>query len=182
MTASEPSLPGAPLVSNDCQESGLWLWHGETPPQGAASPPASPDRSSSPVERIADLVGSTARRARWMGPPMGWFLIGFAAFVMAHALSGKGQLLRIRSLLRPNPRHQRPPLCLNLRHQRPPLRPNRNHRRAQRCRPAPRRRPACRSRSWVKYRSRRGQLPKRWPDETNTYQPNGGHRGGRGSP
>jgi hypothetical protein len=85
MTASEPSLPGAPLVSNDGQESGFWLWQGETPPQGAASPPAG---SSSRVERIVDLVGSAARRARWMGPPTGWFLIGLAAFVMAHALSG----------------------------------------------------------------------------------------------
>jgi hypothetical protein len=92
MTASEPSLPGAPLVSNDGQESGLWLWQGETPPQGAASPPASPVGPSSRVERIADLVGSAARRARWMGPPTGWFLIGLAAFVMAHALSGGGPI------------------------------------------------------------------------------------------
>jgi hypothetical protein len=92
MTASEPSLPGAPLLSNDCQESGLWLWHGETPPQGAASPPASPAGSSSRVERIADLVGFAARRARWMGPPTGWFLVGLAAFVMAHALSGDGPI------------------------------------------------------------------------------------------
>ena len=47
-----------------------------------------PARPPSRVERIAHLAGSAARRAWWMGPSSGWFLIGLAAFVMAHALSG----------------------------------------------------------------------------------------------
>jgi hypothetical protein len=99
MMASDPSSPAAP-ISNDRQEPGLWLWQGEAPsqgealpqgeplPQGEAPPPASPARPPSRVERIAYLAGSAVRRARWMGPSSGWFLVGLAAFVMAHALSG----------------------------------------------------------------------------------------------
>jgi hypothetical protein len=94
MTASEPSSPGAAPISNESQKSGLWLWQGEAPPQdeappqGEASPPALVARFPSRVERIAYLAGSAARRVLWMGPLGGWFLIGLAAFVMAHALSG----------------------------------------------------------------------------------------------
>jgi hypothetical protein len=89
MTASEPSSPGAAPLSNDSQEPGLWLWQGgEAPPHSEAPPPASPARPPSRVERIAYLAGSAVRRARWMGPAGGWFLIGLAALVMAHALPG----------------------------------------------------------------------------------------------
>jgi hypothetical protein len=89
MTASEPSSPGAAPLSNDSQEPGLWLWQGgEAPPHSEAPPPASPARPPSRVERIADFVGSAARWARRMGPSSGWFLIGLAALVMLHALSG----------------------------------------------------------------------------------------------
>jgi hypothetical protein len=92
--ASDPPSLGAAPISNDRQEPGLWLWQGEAPPQGEtlpqgeAPPPASPARPPSRAERIAYLAGSAVRRARWMGPSSGWFLVGLAAFVMAHALSG----------------------------------------------------------------------------------------------
>jgi hypothetical protein len=49
---------------------------------------ASPARPLSRVERIAYLVGSATRRARWMAPPTGLLLIGVAAWVMAYALPG----------------------------------------------------------------------------------------------
>ena len=94
-TASQPSSPGAAPISDDSQEPGLWLWQGEAPleseapPRGEAPPQSeAPARPPSRVERIADLAGAAARRAGWMGPPTGWFLIGLAAFVMAHALPG----------------------------------------------------------------------------------------------
>lgn len=89
MTASQPSSPGAAPISDDSQEPGLWLWQGEAPLESEAPPQSeAPTRPPSRVERIADLAGSAARRAGWLGPPSGWFLIGLAAFVMAHALSG----------------------------------------------------------------------------------------------
>lgn len=88
---TESSSLGAAPISNDSQESGLWLWQGEAPPQSEAPPPAPPARPRSRVERIVDLVGSAAvLRARWMGPPTGWLLMGLAAFVIAHALSAGG--------------------------------------------------------------------------------------------
>ena len=104
MTASEPSSPGAAPLSNDSREPGLWLWQGgEAPPHSDAPPPASPARPPSRVERIADFVGSAARWARRMGPASGWFLIGLAAFVMAHALPGGEPMPRNMPAAAPQP-------------------------------------------------------------------------------
>ena len=104
MTASEPSSPGAAPLSNDSREPGLWLWQGgEAPPHSEAPPPASPARPPSRVERIADFVGSAARWARRMGPASGWFLIGLAAFVMAHALPGGEPMPRNMPAAAPQP-------------------------------------------------------------------------------
>jgi hypothetical protein len=84
MEASRPPPPDAPLISNDSQESGLWLWRGEAP-----SPrPAPPVRPSSRLERVASLFISAARSAGWMGPPSGLALVALAAFVTAHLLPG----------------------------------------------------------------------------------------------
>ena len=68
-----------------------------------APPPASPARPPSRVERIADFVGSAARWARRMGPASGWFLIGLAAFVMAHALPGGEPMPRNMPAAAPQP-------------------------------------------------------------------------------
>jgi hypothetical protein len=104
MTASEPSSPSAAPLSNDSREPGLWLWQGgEAPPHSDAPPPASPARPPSRVERIADFVGSAARWARRMGPASGWFLIGLAAFVMAHALPGGEPMPRNMPAAAPQP-------------------------------------------------------------------------------
>ena len=89
MEASEPPPPDAPLISNDSEESGLWLWRGEIPPPR----PASPVRLSSRLERVATFFISAARSARWLGPPSGLALIALAAFVTAHLLPG-GQSTR----------------------------------------------------------------------------------------
>jgi hypothetical protein len=85
MMASDPSSLGAAPTNNDSREPGLWLRQGEASPQ--SEPPVA---SPAPLarRRIAYLVGSAVRRARPMGPSSGWFLIGLAALVMLHALSG----------------------------------------------------------------------------------------------
>src|SRR5271170_734557 len=115
MEASKPPLPvDASPISDDSQESGLWLWRGEVlspgleppvavapsvaPPCAAASPAdmtgvveistPSAVRTPSCIERLRTLFISAARSAPWMAPASVWALIGLAAFVMAHLLPG----------------------------------------------------------------------------------------------
>ena len=86
---ARPPPPDAPLISNDSQELGLWLWRGEAPSPRLA-PPVQP---ASRLERVATLLISAARSARWMAPPSGLVLLALAAFVTAHLLPG-GQSMR----------------------------------------------------------------------------------------
>jgi hypothetical protein len=88
MTASEPSSPDATPLSNENQEPGLWLWQGEALPHTEVPPSASLSRPPSRVERIAYLVGSAVRRARWLAPPSGWALVALAAWGTVHLLPG----------------------------------------------------------------------------------------------
>jgi len=81
MQTLKPPLPDEMPISNGSQESGLWLWRGETP-----SP--APLRSRSRVERVSALIVSAARSAPWMAPTSGLALIGFAAWAILHLLPG----------------------------------------------------------------------------------------------
>jgi hypothetical protein len=84
METSKPPLDDALPISNDRQETGFWLWRGEVPsPQ---RPPTA--RTSSRMERVAIVIISAARSARWLGPPSVFALIALVAFVTAHLLPG----------------------------------------------------------------------------------------------
>jgi hypothetical protein len=90
MPASEPLPPDTAAISNNREESGLWLWHGEAPAQSGAALPAPPP---SGVRRIVPFVASAAHNVRGcLGPPgalaLGLAVIGFAAWAMVFALSG----------------------------------------------------------------------------------------------
>ena len=78
METSKPPLPDAVPISNDSQETGLWLWRGEAP----LPRPAPPGRPSSRIERVATLIISAARSARWMAMPL------VALAVTLHLLTG----------------------------------------------------------------------------------------------
>ena len=84
MEASKPPLPNAAPISNDSQESGLWLWRGETP----QPPPMPPVPSPSRIERVAARIIAAARSARWLAPPTGLALISLAAWVSLDLLAG----------------------------------------------------------------------------------------------
>jgi hypothetical protein len=101
MTVPEPPSPGT--ISNDGQQSGLWLWHGEAPP-----PPAPPVPPPSRIERTVKAVVSAARSAGWMAPPSGMAGIALAAWAALHFLPG-GQSMPTAS--------PRPALSLALRRQ-----------------------------------------------------------------
>lgn len=81
MMGSEPSLPEAPRISGDDQESGLWLLHGQTPAQGETAPPAPPASRS---KGIAYFLGFAVRGAKRLASPdmlwLGLVLIGLAAW------------------------------------------------------------------------------------------------------
>ena len=99
MEASKPPLPDEAPISNDSSETGLWLWHGAAPsPQ-----PAPPVRSSWRIERVATLIISTARSARWLVLPSAWALVALAAFVAAHLLSGGQSMPGEMSVALPQP-------------------------------------------------------------------------------
>lgn len=86
----EPSSPDAATRSNESQEPGLWLWHGEAPASGEAAPLAPP---GSRLKRIMRLLGSAAQR---VGPKVTpnalagvWLtIIGLTAWAVLHLLSG----------------------------------------------------------------------------------------------
>ena len=86
MPASERLPPDTSAISNNSEESGLWLWHGEAPARSAAPLPPSA------VGRIVTFVASAAQHVReWLGPPgafaLGLAIIGLAAWAMVFALA-----------------------------------------------------------------------------------------------
>jgi hypothetical protein len=88
MTASRPSPPDTGPISNESEDPGLWLWHGEAPAAGEA-PPLAPPRSH--LKRTAHHLGSAAQRAKWMVAPNAftviWLaVIGLTAWAMLHLL------------------------------------------------------------------------------------------------
>jgi hypothetical protein len=65
-------MGGHPIVSSDTtslsdenQESGLWLWHGKAPL------PQSPSRPASRVQQFLDPIVSALRRGGWIALPSG---------------------------------------------------------------------------------------------------------------
>ena len=96
MTALEPFPFDTAPISNENQEAGLWLWHGEAPVRDEA--PSLPAPSFRRIKRIAHLIDSAAQGATRLAQPnrraLGLALIGLAAWTVVYLLPSGAPVLK----------------------------------------------------------------------------------------
>ena len=160
MTALEPFPSDTAPISNENQEAGLWLWHGEAPVRDEA--PSLPAPSFRRIKRIAHLIDSAAQGATRLAQPnrraLGLALIGLAAWTVVYLLPSGAPVLKT------TPAVVFPPVPS-------PVAAG----------PDQRRRPLRRLSSRTKLRLRRLRLTSRWTNQPHPIQSNPAHHTARGS-
>jgi hypothetical protein len=161
MTALEPFPSDTAPISNENQEAGLWLWHGEAPVRDEA--PSLPAPSFRRIKRIAHLIDSAAQGATRLAQPnrraLGLALIGLAAWTVVYLLPSGAPVLKT------TPAVVFPPVPSPVA--------------AGPARPTPA--AAATMSSRTKPRLRRLRFTSRWTNQPHTIQSNPAHHTARGS-